>query len=69
MFYFIHHHGSIKIAMVTTLRKIVTISLSILIFKHPMNSYHLTGLALIVSSIAQELFKKETAVNIKAKKE
>lgn len=59
MFYFIHHHGTIKIAMVTTLRKIVTITLSIVIFKHRMNALHVIGLLLIVSSIGQEFFKRE----------
>lgn len=66
MFYFIHHHGTIKIAMVTTLRKIVTITLSIIIFKHEMNALHIIGLLLIISSIGQDFFKRDIS---KIKKE
>lgn len=57
MFYFVHQYGSIQIALITTLRKTMTILISLLLFSHPMNRHHILGLSLIFLVIAVEVQK------------
>ena len=48
MFYFVHTFGPKLVAFIATIRKAFTIFLSIVLFSHPMNSYHAIGLLLIL---------------------
>ena len=48
LFYHLHAFGPVSVAYITTFRKIVTISLSIILFNHPMNTLHTIGLLIVL---------------------
>ena len=57
LFYHLHLFGPVSVAYVATVRKLFTITLSVLIFNHPMNKYHSIGLAIVVLTIVVD-FKR-----------
>ena len=48
LFYHLHVFGPVSVAYITTFRKIITISLSIVLFNHPMNTLHTIGLIIVL---------------------
>lgn len=57
LFYHLHHFGPVSVAYITTFRKIVTITLSIVIYSHPMNTFHTIGLTIVFITILMD-FKR-----------
>lgn len=57
IFYHLHLFGPVSVAYIATIRKLFTITFSIMIFNHPMNTFHQLGLAIVLIVIAVD-FKR-----------
>lgn len=57
IYYHLHIFGPVSVAYIATIRKLFTITLSIVFFSHPMNQLHAAGLGIVVLTIAVDFWK------------
>lgn len=57
IYYHLHIFGTLSVAYIATIRKLFTITLSIVFFNHPMNELHAAGLGIVLLTIAVDFWK------------